>query len=144
MYHAEGESPFVEQDTSHGESHPEIPDFPEDSDYINCPIDGCGEAILRSECTSHLELHVMEESENENVDYGSSDLKNGSSASSSSFNENIAEPLRNLESGKSARQAKAKAVWKELLHMPDHKSKSPARGLGRKNQGSRLGVSYAS
>ncbi|KAI1398127.1 DUF1671-domain-containing protein [Hypoxylon fuscum] len=69
VHHAEGTSPFVVA----GEvSRPAIPneggmsccvDADEGGQWVECPVDGCGELLALSQLEDHVELHATEQSE---------------------------------------------------------------------------------
>ena len=78
--HSEGESPFVvrkDHDTSNEEQDTksvssgsvEADDLAASDQYVQCPEEGCGEALLRSDLQNHLDFHVAA-----NIAIGSTDI----------------------------------------------------------------------
>jgi zinc finger-containing ubiquitin peptidase 1 len=130
----------------------------EDENYVSCPVEGCGEALLLTELESHIEMHA-EEQDSSNDEEDDDDERgrgkriklNPEIGAGAGFDTKLSYALRNLEdvdehvneSGKGERdgkQASAKAAWKGLLKMPDvvaGKATTVSPSKGRR----RLGVS---
>lgn len=131
-------------------------------DYADCPVEGCGEAILLTELDSHLDMHALESASDEldddfNVDgsaqhspcfeddhvskeFGSHALK-----TRPAFETSLPSALRNIQQDISPRTASpdrqetAKAIWRGLLKMPPS-SKDAQGPLKTKAASVRLGV----
>ena len=63
--HYEGESPFVVRESSQERNDDPTGSRAEgsedsESDYVDCPEQGCGESILLAELQSHIDLHLAE------------------------------------------------------------------------------------
>jgi len=152
-----GESPFVVRDDA---SIAAVLSLGEDDvQYACCPVDGCGEAILLTELDSHIEMHGVEEAEEdqeEDADQESGpDLKKPRLEEHvrASFDTKLSHALRNLDDGEksssesppSDRQTSAKAAWKNLLKMPETPPKAKTSSSSNtKAPRSRLGVSLSS
>lgn len=151
--HPEGDSPFVrdvEVDTLYTSTKGE--DFG-DEDYIECPMDGCGEAVLLTDLESHIEMHRAEDSDAEAAFFEdgieTKRVNPNNSSSNSNFQTELPEAIRNLDDARSSenetsenRQAVAKAGWREILNMPStlRHSRPQSGSTPRK----RLGVSELS
>ncbi|KAK4177186.1 peptidase family C78-domain-containing protein [Triangularia setosa] len=117
--HAEGESPFLtEQDRTSPPNGTGSTGNDDDPEYVECPVDGCGEFLLLSQVEYHLELHTEEThaqdlSVSEPTSSPSLSTVPGSSSKSS-----------HNPSETSTRQSKAISAWKRLLKMPSSSSHS--------------------
>lgn len=135
-------------------------------DYVECPIDGCGEAIMATELDSHLDMHenADECSEDDDAKHGAETSKyfdlDGSDEQSSSRSlsrpgvhpsEEVGPvyPSYRQQGGPSPRssfeirQERTKAAWKTVLKMPKaiKSAKSPASNGSSGSSPKRLGVS---
>jgi hypothetical protein len=95
-----GESPFIAKDDASvaAIAAPDEERIKNDN-YINCPVEGCGEALLLTELESHVEMH--EEEQDSTGDESSNrskriklDLKPGPGAT---FDTKLSYALRNLD-----------------------------------------------
>ncbi len=132
----------------------------EDLEYVECPVDACGEVILLQELDYHLELHSDEVGEPlPEAPAPTPDLGTHSGAEARPPATGPSRAHRETErhrqpdhDAKNDRQAKAISAWKRLLKMPsvssahwilsskrshDDKQTSP----GHSARGKRLGVS---
>ncbi|KAF8859589.1 DUF1671-domain-containing protein [Acephala macrosclerotiorum] len=131
-----GESPFVVTDDASVAALVSLQDE-DDVEYVNCPIEGCGEALLLTELESHVEMHEEEGngSQGDSDEHSSKRLKIEPQIGNS-FDTKLSYALRNLDdpnedaksvSEKSSHdlQTVAKSTWKSILKMPDTSAKSP-------------------
>jgi len=129
-YHAEGDSPFlVDKEASSGKVE-------DDNEYVECPVDGCGETILREEMEFHIELHAEE-----------AELDDGSQVSPDVTKADVTAPgpsrSRSPQPGVSARQQNAIQTWRNILAMPSSKRQEVDKdkeSVAKTPQGKRLGV----
>jgi hypothetical protein len=124
-------------------------DGEQDDRYANCPVGGCGEALLLTELESHIEMHEEEQDSGDDQSSRSSKRLKLEPQIKAAFDTKLSHALRNLEdvnerpeseNPSSDRQAVAKATWKSLLKMPDSSSKTAAPSSSKSNR-RRLGVS---
>lgn len=149
-----GQSPFVVTDDASVAALMSLQDE-DDVEYVNCPVEGCGEALLLTELDSHVEMHAEEGtgSPGESDEHSSKRLKIEPQIGNS-FDTKLSYALRNLddpnEDAKSISEASshdlqtaAKTTWKSILKMPDTSSKSTSSKDTPKANSSkkRLGVS---
>ena len=155
--HAEGESPFmVKNDCSETGPLLVTPEATETIDngpeFVDCPRESCGEIILLTELESHLSLHEIEDSEDEdNVSWKANPSKRARTTDSEpevNFDTRLAPALRNLagvrhlnSSPSSERQSSAKSGWRELLNMGGSRHEPRASSETPKSH-RRLGVSF--
>lgn len=126
-YHPEdGKSPFVPD-----EGLPNPTNAAEDSDgagdaYVECPLDGCTEVLVRDELDYHLELHSDEAEENNVASRTSTpnpsapQAPDESRSTPSSQEEESSDPPSDetyVEIPKS-KQQRAIAAWRNMLAMP--------------------------
>ncbi|KAH8887473.1 DUF1671-domain-containing protein [Thozetella sp. PMI_491] len=143
-FHSEGDSPFVPAEGKDNASTGATETGPgqaksnndEDTDYVACPVDGCGETILLDEIDFHIEMHAQEAEGDEHPDDESQ------------------EPARERERARekprshspvdepTSRQTKAIQAWKNLLRMPSPKRRSGMSAYELLEKGKRLGVNY--
>ncbi|KAF4634667.1 hypothetical protein G7Y89_g3448 [Cudoniella acicularis] len=152
--HAEGdESPFVVKDDDASIAAILAMDEERSTEpqYSNCPVEGCGEALLWSEFDSHLEMHSAELETGDDESGPASKKLKLNPAAEASFSTKLSHALRNIDdvddrssssrSPESDRQEKAKDIWKKMLKMPDTPSKSSSSTTTSKNARRRLGKS---
>lgn len=129
----------------------------EDANWVYCPVDGCGEALLLTELASHVEMH--EEEQDAGGEEGGSSrsgkrlkLDSEVEAKEATFDMKLSYALRNLEDvdGKEENDAwaadppigkgkgGAKSAWRDILNMP---TSVPVGSSGKGKK--RLGVSWA-
>ena len=132
----------------------------EDLEYVECPVDGCGEVLLLQELDYHLELHSDEAGEplpEAPTPAPDSGTDPGTEAHPPATGPSRAhrETERHRQpdhDAKNDRQAKAISAWKRLLKMPSvssahwilsskrpHEDKQTS--AGHSARGKRLGVS---
>ncbi|KAI9746435.1 MAG: hypothetical protein M1818_000148 [Claussenomyces sp. TS43310] len=161
-FHPEGETPFM------GEGYPSEQALPSGTmmeilaaqsavEYSECPITGCGEAILSSELDGHLDMHSLEDSDTRLTHSGHSQstkqLRAEDSASHlestldlhsvAKTEDTNALPKEFAPNSGSDRHEGAKASWRAILNMPaksllNHKSAEatePFRRLGKAELG---------
>jgi hypothetical protein len=138
----------------------------EDDDFVYCPVDGCGEALLLTELEAHVEMHEEEQgdqspdSDDVLISEDDFDYRGSVPGSKASFDTKLSYALRNLEdvdvqvhekNERSGRKQASKNEWGQILKIPEKKrtrrrSRSTEKGripgfnAGGK-QGRRLGVS---
>ena len=128
----------------------------EDPEYVECPVDACGEVLLLQELDYHLELHSDEAGE-PLPEAPTPALDSGTEARPPATGPSRAhrETERHRQpddDAKNDRQAKAISAWKRLLKMPSvssahwilsskrpHEDKQTS--AGHSARGKRLGVS---
>ncbi|KAK0635188.1 peptidase family C78-domain-containing protein [Bombardia bombarda] len=131
--HPEGVSPFAAVADPDAADLDANPDSEDDAQYVECPIESCGEALLLAEMEYHLDLHAQEE-----ADVSSTSPKQHgdhhrppkptttptpSSTPSSSLGAHR-EGHRHRHSGSpdwrspSSTQAKAISMWKTIFRIP--------------------------
>ena len=150
--HAEGDSPFVVKE----DVAPEGTTPAEDVQYVECPVDSCGEVLVLQELDYHLELHSEESGEP--LPEGTApapDLGTDTQASTTGPSRAHRDAERHRQpdhDSKNDRQAHAISAWKRLLRMPSvstaqrilsskrshDDAQTPA---GHSTRGKRLGVS---
>lgn len=125
--HSEGESPFAVKEDAASDSAG-TGDGPQ---YVECPIEGCGEPLLLQELDYHLELHSEESGHHlpeasvvppeQPLEQDKQEKRATPSVPGRSRSHRDAERHRQPEDGSEAttRQAKAVSAWKRLLRMPD-------------------------
>ncbi|RDL35102.1 DUF1671-domain-containing protein [Venustampulla echinocandica] len=145
-----GESPFVVKDDASLAAVLSLADD-QDAEYSSCPVEGCGEVLLRTEFDSHLEMHSAEQDSGDESGAVSNNIKLEPEIEAS-FDAKLSHALRNIgddegvgeaKPSPSERQASAKAVWKGLLKMPDASTQKPASPASGSSKGAkkRLGKS---
>ncbi|KAL2128378.1 hypothetical protein VTI74DRAFT_9271 [Chaetomium olivicolor] len=117
--HSEGDSPFVVKEDNSRNSAEAI----EDSQYVECPVESCGELLSLQELDYHLELHAeeaVEDHQDRSVPPQEMGIESRPSHSGPSRDHREAERRYRSEHGteKHDRQAKAVSAWKRLLRMP--------------------------
>lgn len=154
--HSEGESPFIEaKDSLQQQQQLGAESFLDATDYIECPVVSCGEAVLTSELGSHLDMHSFEETDHSasHSHHGQPSnnlpvvLKPDSKSEEKTSNDRgqqhqtTAGWVKPPEVSAPTRQEIAKAGWRELLNMPTAslKQKDQTRGRASPRQ---LGVSF--
>ncbi|KAG7289011.1 hypothetical protein NEMBOFW57_005372 [Staphylotrichum longicolle] len=153
--HAEGDSPFVVKDDNEPGTTGTAQDV--DVNYVECPVDSCGEVLLLEELDYHLELHSGESGENLSDESTPTptpesgvEVRPFTTGPSRAHREAERHRRSNHEPEKTDRQAKAISAWKRLLKMPSassaHKILSPKRSHEEKqtsashsSRGKRLG-----
>ncbi|KAK0739194.1 peptidase family C78-domain-containing protein [Apiosordaria backusii] len=152
--HAEGESPFLtEQDrTSPQNGTGSTAGNDDDPQYVECPVDGCGEFLLVSQVEYHLELH-SEETDVQDLPASSEPIPISEPAPSSSITSSAPGPSSKSSHNhpESTRRSKAISAWKRLLRMPSthreyvlrrrHNSKTTS-GSESNTRGTRLGKKH--
>lgn len=146
----DGESPFFPKDQGSIAGMISFEDEEHSEEYANCPVAGCGEVVLLAELESHVEMHEEEQDTEGDTVHSSKRVKLTPEVEHTSFGTKLSHALRNLDDGGNSKskaelpahdpQASAKAVWKNILKMPETsktKTKSPSKGAARR----RLGVS---
>ncbi|PMD43403.1 DUF1671-domain-containing protein [Hyaloscypha variabilis F] len=130
----DGQSPFVVKDDASIAALLSLNDG-QDERYANCPVEGCGEAILLTELDSHIEMHEEEQDSGDNQSSRSSKRIKLEPEIEAAFDTKLSHALRNLEdmherqvseTPSSDRQEVTKAAWKSILKMPDSSPKAPA------------------
>lgn len=99
---------------------------------MDCPVDGCGEAVTPAELSDHLELHAAEGLQ------GHDQEGNDNAPQPRLYDTATFEDPGPLPSRPSSDSANAKAKWREILHMPQSTS---TLGAGAPRERVRLGVS---
>lgn len=123
-------------------------------EFVDCPRENCGETIMLTELESHMSMHDIENSnEEENLHLDSNPnkrIRGSDSESEPKFDTRLPPALRNLaahdsptSSSSSNRQAIAKAGWRELLNMPSSRAKVQISPESKRPH-RRLGVSFLS
>ncbi|ORY72031.1 peptidase family C78-domain-containing protein [Pseudomassariella vexata] len=149
--HAEGKSPFVDETSAATVSEPS----PDDEQYVECPIDGCGEVVTLTELDDHIELHAAEENGAITPEDRETPAKDGSrqeyqspysqpgnrntNADSSSSRRKENSTCRRLEETVNDRQGDAIQKWKQIFHMPAVKVPRTESHAGGPAQKKRLG-----
>lgn len=145
----DGESPFVAKDDASIAALVALDDEPDDR-YANCPVEGCGEALLLTELQSHIEMHEEEQDSGDDQSSRSSKRVKLEPEIEAAFDTKLSHALRNLEdvnertsseTPSSDRHAAMKATWKGILKMPDAPSKPEKAATASKSTRRRLGVS---
>lgn len=151
-----GESPFVAHDDASITALISLQDE-QDVQYVHCPVEGCGEALLLTELDSHVEMHEEELDQSP----GESDEPSRSAKrvkidpqTGATFDTKLSYALRNLDDDDDGHrvhekpshdaQAAAKTAWKSILKMPDSSpiagtKAAPAANSSKK----RLGVCHS-
>ena len=149
MHPEDGESPFIVKDDASISALKAMDDDP-GGQYANCPVEGCGEALLLTELQSHIEMHEEEQDTGDDQSSRSSKRLQLEPEIEVAFDTKLSHALRNLEdvnerppseSPSSDRLATTKAAWKGLLKMPDSSSKLGKTTSASKTTRRRLGVS---
>lgn len=147
-----GESPFIVKDDASVTALLDL-DNSQDEDYVCCPVEGCGEALLLTELESHIEMHEEEQDSPESDDaLRSSKRVKLTPEIGETFDTKLSYALRNLsddegyeeraerrvpEEHSSDRHAKSKAAWGSLLKMPKSSSQPATKANTARR---RLGV----
>lgn len=120
-------------------------------EFLDCPRENCGETIMLTELESHMLMHDIENSNDEEILHQDLSRNKRSRADESEseaepkFDTRLPPALRNLgaldplTSSSSDRQAIAKAGWREFLNMTSPKGK-PQISSESKRPHRRLGV----
>jgi zinc finger-containing ubiquitin peptidase 1 len=146
-FHPEnGESPFIVKDDASVAALMAWGDDDRNEEYVSCPVEGCGEALLLTELESHIEMHEEEQDTGDDSSHRTSKKVKVEPKIEAAFDTKLSSSLRNLDDGDSERDASdkqttVKAAWRALLKMPDSSSKlasSPSKTRRR------LGVSLIS
>jgi hypothetical protein len=151
-----GESPFIIKDDAASVAALIEYDSGSNDDYVLCPVDGCGEALMLAELESHVEMHEEEQ------DTGNSEVLSSRSPKrlkldpeiKNSFSSKLSYALRNIgdpdderpvsDVPSPDRNASVKDAWKKVLKMPESSSSKAASANmidGPKPVRRRLGVS---
>ena len=152
--HAEGESPFVVNDDAAsvaailalGEKEGQV-------QYVDCPVEGCGEALLLTEIESHIEMHAAESQDSDEEADPCLKKAKPEEQVAATFDTKLSYALRNIpgfeddektlpKSEFFRAQENAKAAWKSLLKMPDPKANSAVSNPPSKGSRRRLGVRF--
>jgi hypothetical protein len=146
----DGESPFVPKEQGSITGLISFEDEEHSEEYASCPVEGCGEVLLLAELESHVEMHEEEQVSEDEPSHSPKRFKHTPEVETrTSFGTKLSHALRNLDDGGKSKlkadslpaydpQASAKAVWKNILKMPEPslKKKSPSKPGARR----RLGV----
>ena len=144
----DGQSPFVVKDDASIAALMSL-DGGQNERYANCPVEGCGEAILLTELDSHIEMHEEEQDSGDAQSSRSSKRIKLEPEIEAAFDTKLSHALRNLEdvnerevseTPSSDRQEVTKAAWKSILKMPDSPAKLPTTSTSKSTR-RRLGVS---
>ncbi|KAK4203679.1 peptidase family C78-domain-containing protein [Triangularia verruculosa] len=149
--HVEGESPFLAQEERTSPPKGTVGND-DDPQYVECPVDGCGEFLLVSQMEYHLDLHTEE---TDIQDLPASESTPASEPTSSSLNaapRSSPKPSHS-RSEQSTRQSRAISAWKRLLKMPGSSLHSEqilrrrsdsktSNGSGSVTRGTRLGKKH--
>ena len=151
-----GESPFVVKDDASIAALVDLGSSTGDEgEYIRCPIEGCGEALLLAELESHVEMHEEEQdiTDSDESGHSSNNRLKLEPAVADAFDVKLSHALRDLDDDDDGsrtvvpdkpspdRHATAKAAWKKVLKMPDSSSRSSsstAKPAARRRLGVRL------
>lgn len=151
--HPEGDSPFVvKEDSSITGILSTISDTHNEDDnvqYGNCPIPSCGETLHLGELENHISLHDAEEMDADDDSERFSKRKRMVNGCESPFDTKIPRALRNLDSTRESSpatsmsdpQETAKAVWRDIMKMPEPSSKPHPSTSSSNVTRRRLGVS---
>jgi hypothetical protein len=147
----DGASPFFPKDQASIGGLVSFEDEEHSEEYANCPVEGCGEVLLPAELESHVEMHEEEQGNEDDPSRSSKRVKITSEIEHPSFGTKLSHALRNLDDGGSSKskaelpahdpQASAKAVWKNILKMPEAsktKAKSSSKGTTKRRLGVRV------
>jgi len=145
-----GESPFIVKDDASVAAVLSL-EGEDDIQYVSCPVEGCGEALLLTEFDSHIEMHGAEEQDTDEESGPTSKETGIEPGVEDAFDTKLSYALRNLgddeisspDSPSSDRQATAKAAWKGLLKMPETSLQSVTLSISKSSR-RRLGVSFSS
>ncbi|KAJ5033468.1 uncharacterized protein L3040_008583 [Drepanopeziza brunnea f. sp. 'multigermtubi'] len=137
--HPEGdESPFIVKDDAASVAALIEYDSSSNEDYVLCPVDGCGEALMLAELESHVEMHEEEQ------DTGNSEVLSSRSPKrlkldpeiKNSFSSKLSYALRNIgdpdderpvsDVSSPDRNASVKDAWRKVLKMPESSSSKVA------------------
>jgi uncharacterized lipoprotein len=144
----DGESPFIVKDDASIAALMACDNDDRTEQYVNCPVEGCGEALLLTELESHIEMHEEEQDTRDDASNRASKKVKMEPPTQEAFDTKLSSALRNLDDGDehiaSDRQSTAKATWKSLLKMPDVSSKhsSPPSKTARRRLGVSLIISH--
>ncbi|KAK4127700.1 DUF1671-domain-containing protein [Parathielavia appendiculata] len=119
--HSEGESPF----TAREDSAVEDSGTTENLDYVECPVDGCGDLIVLQELDYHLELHSQEEADSVQEKSAVKSVTEAAPCTSgpSRMHREAGRHRQSTDdSDKNDRQANAISAWRRLLKMPGSSS----------------------
>ena len=147
MHPEDGQSPFVVKDDASIAALMSL-DGEQDDRYANCPVGGCGEALLLTELESHIEMHEEEQDSGDDQSNRSSKRLKLEPQTEAAFDTKLSHALRNLEDvnerpeseNPSDRQAVAKAAWKSIWKIPDSSPRTAAPSSSKTNR-RRLGAS---
>lgn len=122
-FHAEAQSPSqVDEEI--------FPAKGADDEYVECPIDSCGEVVLMREIGFHIELHAEEE-ELDRPSQGSPDVTSQGSPDVTTAEGVTPGPSRTRSpqpSPTSSRQQNAIQTWRSILSMPSSKRQAVKGG----------------
>ncbi|KAH9221152.1 peptidase family C78-domain-containing protein [Leptodontidium sp. 2 PMI_412] len=133
-----GESPFIVKDDASIAALIDVDSRNDEEEYIHCPVEGCGEALLLAELESHVEMHEEEQdtTDSDDSDLSSNERLKAQSGVADTFDIKLSHALRNLDDDDDDddrtvvpdvpspdRHATAKAAWRKVLKMPDSSSK---------------------
>jgi hypothetical protein len=118
--------------------------------FVECPVDDCGETILLTELESHVLMHDIENNNNNDTSCPDSHrnkrVRNTDTEAGLGFDTRLPPALRNINghqqsshTGSPDRQESAKAGWRELLNMPGSRHEPRASSDSIKSH-RRLGV----
>jgi len=122
--------------------------------YVECPIEGCGEMLLIDEMDYHLELHDQEVVDMEPAGQShvtkqeqqqQNEAEGTRSGPSSSRRRSLTGPASQKENRHASKQQTAISAWKNILNMPSSRRLTDAekREAATAAPGKRLGVSSA-
>lgn len=135
-YHSDGDSPFIVNDATSAASDDD------DAHYAQCPVEGCGEALLLTELDSHIDMHAtidQAETNSTNDLWETKDTKSrGEFPKSKSQNSGSGNATKSKR--EPAAQQNSVSSWKLLLKKGNHQAKSEAGSSG-KTPRRKLGVS---
>ncbi|KAK4105002.1 DUF1671-domain-containing protein [Parathielavia hyrcaniae] len=105
----------------------------EDLEYVECPLDGCGDILVLQELDYHLELHSQEETESAQETPAAETVTEATPPCTSgpSRMHREAERYRKSPDGsdRNDRQANAISTWRRLLKMPGSSSSVSGHGI---------------
>jgi zinc finger-containing ubiquitin peptidase 1 len=146
---------MVKDDFNPSEKASQSPGTPDSSssqqEFVDCPRENCGEAIMLTELESHMSMHDVENNDEENLYHDCNTNKRpraSDSESESKFDTRLPPALRNLaasestaSSSSSKRRAMAKAGWRELFNLQGSRAKTQTSAESKRPH-RRLGVSF--
>lgn len=124
--HAEGKSPFVlDEGLSNPENATRELDGPGDA-YVECPIEGCNEVVVRDELDYHLELHGDEAEDDATPPASESAPATATATSAHGPAENGGDGARRTRSAKRRRSSTAHEAFHEFDEAAVHSSRKKA------------------